>query len=386
MASKKTAAAMAAAKTPQRKSGGATEKDKKTLSKIERLAFSALKTVEKGNNPALEIRTRSLSNVAFNEKKRIIELGDKTQSREFFNTSMARKFMQTFLIANGCKTLIHEDKTISIRQMFYMTKHTIKGTGENTFEDQGESDPIIEDLEVGIDALREELHLFANRRGLMVGKLVVNDGGDQIDLTKMGRGGWGIPSICEDDDLKFVRTDAEFILSVEKQAVFHRLNEDRFWEKHKCILMTTEGQAARGARRLLQRMSTELKLPIYVLVDNDPWGLYIYSVLKQGSINLAYESMRMAVPNIRFLGMSSMDYKKFTLDPAVQIKLSKEDIARAEQMKAYPWFKEKRWQKEIDELLKNGFKMEVDGLLTKSISFITEEYIPKKLRDKDYLQ
>jgi hypothetical protein len=33
-----------------------------------------------------------------------------------------------------------------------------------------------------------------------------------------------------------------------------------------------------------------------VLVDNDPWGLYIYSVLKQGSINLAYESMRMAVP------------------------------------------------------------------------------------------
>lgn len=384
MATKKAAAA-SASKAASKKAVN-TEKDKKTLSKIERLAFNSLKTVEKGNNPALEIRTRSLSNVSFNEKKRIIELGDKTQSREFFNTAMARKFMQTFLVANGCKTLIHEGKTISIRQMFYMTKHTIKGTHENTFEDQSESDPIIEDLEVGIDALREELHLFANRRGLVVGKLVVNDGGDQIDLTKMGRGGWGIPSICEDDELKFVRTDAEFILLVEKQAVFHRLNEDRFWEKNKCILMTSEGQAARGARRLLQRMASELKLPIYVLVDNDPWGLYIYSVLKQGSINLAYESMRMAVPNIRFLGMSSLDYKKFTLDPAVQIKLSKEDITRAEQMKAYPWFKDKKWQREIDELLKNGFKMEVDGLLTKSISFITEEYIPKKLRDKDYLQ
>jgi len=384
MATKKAAAAPAK-KAASKKAVG-TEKDQKTLTKIERLAFNSLKTVEKGNNPALEIRTRSLSNVSFNEKKRIIELGDKTQSREFFNTAMARKFMQTFLVANGCKTLIHEGKTISIRQMFYMTKHTIKGTHENTFEDQSESDPIIEDLEVGIDALREELHLFANRRGLVVGKLTVNDGGDQIDLTKMGRGGWGIPSICEDDDLKFVRTDADFILLVEKQAVFHRLNEDRFWEKHKCILMTSEGQAARGARRLLQRMSSELKLPIYVLVDNDPWGLYIYSVLKQGSINLAYESMRMAVPNIRFMGMSSLDYKKFTLDPAVQIKLSKEDITRAEQMKAYPWFKDKKWQREIDELLKNGFKMEVDGLLTKSISFITEEYIPKKLRDKDYLQ
>jgi DNA topoisomerase-6 subunit A len=386
MAAKKTAAPKKSAAATTRTRAIDNEKDKKTLARIARLAESALKTVGKGDNPAFAIRTRSLSNVSFNEKKRIIELGDKTQSREFFNTAMARKFMQTFLIANGCRTLIHEGKTVSIRQMFYMTKHTIRGTQENTFEDQNESDPIIEDLEVGIDALREELHLFANRRGLVVGKLVVNDAGDQIDLSRMGRGGWGIPSICEDDDLKFVRTDAEFILCVEKQAVFHRLNEDRFWEKHKCILMTSEGQAARGARRLLQRMAHELKLPIYVLVDNDPWGLYIYSVLKQGSINLAYESMRMAVPNIRFLGMSSFDYAKFKLDRAVQIKLTKEDIARAEQMRAYPWFKDKKWQKEIAEHLKNGFKMEVDGLLTKSISFITDEYIPKKLRDKDFLQ
>ena len=363
-----------------------TVKDEKTLTKIERLAQATLKTVSKGANPALEIRTRSLSNIAFNEKKRIIELGEKTQSREFFNTNMARKFMQTFLVANGCKALIEEGKTISIRQMFYMTKHTLKGTNENTFEDQSESDPIIEDLEVGIDALREELHLFANRRGLVVGSLVVNDAGDEIDLARMGRGGWGIPSICEDDNLKFVRTGADFILVVEKQAVWHRLNEDKFWQQHKCILMTSEGQAARGARRLLQRMATELKLPIYVLVDNDPWGLYIYSVLKQGSINLAYESMRMAVPNVRFLGMSAFDYAKFKLSNAVQIKLSKEDIARAEQMKAYPWFKDKKWQREIQMTIDQGFKMEVDSLLTKYVSFITEEYIPKKLRDKDYLQ
>ena len=172
---------------------------------------------------------------------------------------------------------------------------------------------------------------------------------------------------------------------LEKQAIFHRLNEDRFWEKNQCILLTSEGQAARGARRLLQRMATELKLPIYVLVDNDPWGLYIYSVLKQGSINLAFESMRLAVPNVRFLGMSSYDYDKFKLTPAATIKLSKEDITRAEQMRAYPWFKEKRWQREIDKLLSNGFKMEVDALLTKSISFITEEYIPRKLRENDWI-
>jgi DNA topoisomerase VI subunit A len=376
------AAKKSAADTKKKKS----DRDAATLSKIEKLARSVLSEATRGRNPAVEIRTRALSNVSFNERKKIIELGDKTQSREFFNTAMVRKFMQTMLIASKCKTLIDEGKTVSIRQMYYMSKHTLPHSTENTFEDQNESDPIIEDLEVGIDALREELHLFATRKGSVVGQLVIEDAGDRIDLARMGRGGWSVPSICEPDVIKFVQSKAEFLLYVEKDAVFTRLNEDGFWKKHNCILMTTGGQSTRGARRLLQRMSLELKLPIYVLVDNDPWGLYIYSVLKQGSIALAYESMRMAVPNVRFLGMSSFDYVKYKLTSAVQIKLKKEDVARAEQMKAYPWFKDKKWQREIQALLDNGFKMELDGFLTKSISFITDEYIPKKLRDRDFLQ
>src|ERR1019366_3883753 len=349
----------------QRASQKKSAVDANTLSKIEKLARQTLGEATKGNNPALDIRTRTLSNVSFNEKKKIIELGDRTQSREFFNTGMVRKFMQTMLVASKCKNLIYEGKTVSIRQMYYLSKHNLPGSNENTFEDQNESDPIIEDLEVGIDALREELHLFA---------------------TRMGRGGWSIPSIVEPEVLKFVEYKADFILFVEKDAVFTRLNEDGFWRKNNCILMTSMGQATRGARRLLQRISQELKIPIYVLVDNDPWGLYIYSVLKQGSINLAYESMRMAVPGVRFLGMGAFDYDKFKRTPGGQIKLKQEDVTRAEQMKAYPWFKDKKWQREIQGLLDNKFKMEVDGFLTKSISFITEEYIPKKLRDKDYLQ
>jgi hypothetical protein len=40
---------------------------------------------------------------------------------------------------------------------------------------------------------------------------------------------------------------------------------------------------------------------MYVLVDNDPWGYYIYSVLKQGPINLAFESERMAIPKAKFI-------------------------------------------------------------------------------------
>ncbi len=187
---------MAAAKKAAKKAHDAPKKsdrDAVTMTKIEKLARNVLGEVTKGHNPAMEIRTRTLSNVAFNEKKKIIELGNRAQSREFFNTAMARKFMQTILVAKGCKTLLDEGKTASIRQMYYVSKHTLPGSNENTFEEQSESDPVIEDLEVTLDALREELHLFANKRGLIVGKLSVNDSGDTIDLSRMGSGGWGIP-------------------------------------------------------------------------------------------------------------------------------------------------------------------------------------------------
>src|SRR5580704_13338379 len=217
---------------PTSSSASVSDKDKKTLASIQKLAASVVRTVAQGNNPAMSIRIRALSNVSFNEKKRMIELGQKAQSREFFNTSMARKFMQTCLIADGCRTLNDTGKTVSIRQMYYMSKHGIRGSNENTFEDQDESDPIIEDLEVGIDALREELHLFANRKGIVVGKLTVWDSGDTIDLSRMGSGGWGIPSICEPDRVRFTKNEAEFVLLVEKQAVWHRLREDGFWKKH----------------------------------------------------------------------------------------------------------------------------------------------------------
>ncbi len=362
------------------------ERAKKTLAKLQKMATRAVAEVKAGENPSLSIPVRALSNVSFNEKKKLIELGDRAQSREFFNKSMAKKFMQTFLVAGAVKELLDVGKTTSIRDLFYMTKHTIKGSRENTFDEQSESDPVIEDLEVSIDALREELHLFANPKGKLVGPVVLNDSGDEIDLSRMGSGGYAIPSIVEDPIIKFIRSSAEFVLVVEKDAVWARLNEDKYWRSAKCILMSTGGQGARGARRMLQRFATELKLPVYCLVDNDPWGLYIYSVLKQGSISLAYESMRLALPRARFIGMSTFDFAKYKFDDSVKIQLEKDDISRAKQMLAYPWFQAKHWQREINAMVEAGFKMEIEALSNKGISFVTEEYIPKKLRDREWLE
>jgi len=360
--------------------------DKKTVQKIDKLAEAVLRTVKGGQNPFLEIPIRALSNVSFNTRKRLIELGKQRQKRYFFNVSMAKKFMQTFLVSDACKELVESGKTTSIRDLYYITKHTIGETKQNTFEEQDESDPIIEDLEVALDALREELHLFASRKGTMVGPITIRDSGDTIDLRRMGSGGWGVPSIVEGNVIEFVKHEAKYVLLVEKDAVWSRFNEDKYWKRENAIIVHGGGQPPRGVRRLVQRLHQELKLPVYVLVDNDPWGFYIYSVMKQGSINLAYESMRMAVPDARFVGLSSFDKDKYKLPSNVAIKMDDGDVSRAKQMLAYPWFEAKQWQREIQEMVRSGVKFELEALSRRGISFITEEYLPRKLRDRDWLE
>ncbi len=364
-----------------------SSKDKKTLGGLrQKLAGEVARFAERSRAPHLDVPSRSLSNVRFNQSKKIIEMGSSTSTRELFNLSQAKAYMQTLLVGSGCRQLIDQGKTTSIRGLFYLLKHTIEGTSEETFSDQDECDPIIEDVEVMLDALREELHVYASNVGNLAGPLTLLDNGDTIDCTRMGSAGYSIPSIVEPDVIEFVKCDAKFILHVEKDTVWRRFHEDRFWQKHKCLLSHGKGQPPRGVRRLLNRLHNELGLPIYCVLDNDPWGYYIYSVLKQGSINLAYESTRMAIPEARFLGLRSSDYERCKLTPSVQIKLNEQDIKRAKQIAGYPWFeKKKAWQKEIEQMLKNGFKLEVESLISKDISYVTEEYVPQRLEEQDFL-
>ena len=94
----------------------------------------------------------------------------------------------------------------------------------------------------------------------------------------------------------------------------------------------------------------------------------------------------MAIPEARYLGLRSRDYERVQLTESVQIKLNEQDIKRANQIKKYPWFeKKKAWQKEIDLMLSNGFKLEVESLISKDISYVTETYVPERLEEGDFL-
>jgi len=386
MAKKKTVRRKAAPTKRSTMKVKLSPRDKKTIGRLTDLADGVVTAAGRRRDPHVDIPARSLSNVRYNRTKKFIEMGRNTNRRQLFNLSQAKSFMQTMLVASGATQLIEQGKTTSIRGLFYLLKHTIEGTKEETFNDQSECDPVIEDVEVLLNSLREELHLYAQKRGDMVGDITLVDSGDVIDCSRMGSGGYGIPSIVEPEVIQFKKSNARFVLHVEKDTVWQRFNEDKFWRKHRCILTHGAGQPPRGVRRMLFRLHNELKLPVYCLLDNDPWGYYIYSVIKQGSINLAFESKRMAIPAARFLGLRSVDFERCGLSDSVKIDLNETDRKRARQIAGYPWFAHKKpWQKEIKKLLDNGFKLEVEALISRDISYVTEAYTPDRLKNKDWL-
>ena len=165
-------------------------RDKATLGKIVTLADGVATSAFKRKDICVDIPMRTRSNTNWNKRRGILEMGDATAARELFNLNQAKQFMQTMLHASTIKDLINADKSSSLRGVFYKAKHTVAGTKENTFDTQDESDPILEDLEVALGALREELHIFADNRGSMVGNITVVDKGDEINCRRMGSGGY----------------------------------------------------------------------------------------------------------------------------------------------------------------------------------------------------
>ncbi len=351
--------------------------------KIAEMGKMLVADVEKSKNPSLDVPVRALSNVSFDQKNKTLKLGMKSAKRFFFNVGHIKKFVQTLEAAKIAKTLLDVGKHASLRDVYYMAKRTIPGTKINIVDEQKETDKAIEDLELVTELSREQLNMNANKMGSVAGRVVIEDKGDVIDWGRLGSGGWSIPSNVE--EIKFRKVTGKYVIYMEKAAVWERLHEDKFWDRNDCIIMSSQGQTTRGIRRLLQRLHTEHKLPVYVLTDNDPYGLYIYSVIKFGSISLAHMASELAIPDVKFLGITCDDILKYDLQKHF-IKMKDIDFARLKQISEYAWFKNsKHWQRQFRMMKSNKAKVEIQALSSRGITFISDTYLPEKIRKKDFI-
>jgi DNA topoisomerase-6 subunit A len=344
--------------------------------------------IKAGDGPTFETILRTKSNTLFDESAGCLRTGDKKETRKFLSMAQARTFMQTVAVASRTRQFLKENLHTSIRGLFYQLKFSLgEDIDEDLFTEQSESNGLIEDLEVALKIKREDLNLTTDRKGFVAGPMTILDrfGGDEtlIDLEKQGRSGWSIPSDV-DNGMEIKSLDADYVLVVEKDALWQRLNEDKFWKKENCLLVTPKGQSTRGTRRLLRKLADK-KLPVYCLMDCDAWGWYIYWTIKTGSMNLAYLGRDFAVPEARFLGVTMKDIREFDFLQKLTIKAKDVDVKRAEEMLGYPWInRHKEWVGELKEVIKTRKKIEQDALQGQRLTFVGE-YINKKIKDKEWL-
>lgn len=368
--------------------GSAKEKDIEVVKKLENLGLDMLRQVDEETTPTFSTSLRSKGNIIYDQGVGYLRLGDKVEERKFVNVGQARKFMQTVAIASKCKKFLKEDAHTSIRGLYYQLKFSLgENLDEELFSEQSESNPLVEDLEVALHVKREDLNLNTDRKGVVAGPLTLRDkfGGseDIIDCTKQGRSGWMIPSDV-DNGMDLVDVDADYVLVVEKDAMWQRLNEDKFWKKENCILITPKGQASRGCRRLIRRLASK-KLPVYCFTDCDAWGWYIYWAIKTGSMNLAYLGNDIATPEARFVGVTMRDIKDYEFLGQLTINAKEVDIKRAEEMLSYEWIqRHKDWVEELKTVLKTKKKIEQDALQGPRLSFVGD-YLREKIEKKKFL-
>ena len=351
------------------------------IEQIKGNARDVYKKVMDGRKPTMSTPIRSLSNVKYAAKKGHFEIQGKTKSRTL-TVGTVKTFAQTLKMMALSKELIETEDMATKREAYYISKNW----GKAGFDEQPESDTIMDDIEAMFGVNREQLKFVPEEKGGDVaGRLFVIDRDAagrllKIDCTKFGSGAYSIP--VEVEELKF-ESKAKFILAIETAGMFQRLVKYDYWDKTNCILVSMGGVPTRACRRFIRRLSDTLKIPVYAFVDGDPYGYFnIYRTLKVGSGNAAHLNEYFCVPKASFLGVTPQDIKDYQL-PTHPLK--EVDIKRAKDaLRNDPFVKHHNpWQAAINQMLKMGVRVEQQAFAKHGLDFVVNEYLPAKLKHTD---
>jgi len=358
------------------------KKHPKMTKKIQTEASSIHRRILSGKKPSMKFPIRSLSNVRYRPKVGYLELKGRKKERTL-TVGTVKTFAQALRMMALSKELVESDDMATKREAYYVSKNW----GKARFNEQPESDTVIDDVEALFSVNREQLGFIPEEKGGDVaGRLVVIDSDRdtgktlRIDCTKFGSGAYSIPITVEDLDFE---TKAKFVLAIETAGMFQRLVKHNYWKKANCILISMGGVPTRACRRFIRRLSDKKKIPVYVFVDCAPYGIgNIYRTLKVGSGNAAHINEFFCVPRARFLGITPDDIEKYKL-PTHPMK--EVDVKRAKDaLKNDPFvLHHKPWQRAFNKLVSMGVRAEQQALAKWGLNYVIDTYLPEKLKHTD---
>jgi len=343
---------------------------------IEALFVAAAESIARGESFKFDVPSRSASNQAYVKELDRIVLRANTSERSFANVGQVRKTA----IMTRVFSLVHE----VVLKGIHVTKRDLFYTDVKLFKKQEESDAVLDDAACTIGCPRSCLNVVAADKGLVVGRIQFREDGDPIDCTRMGVTGKAIPAYI--DKITDIRSDAEFILLVEKDAAYNRLAEDRFYNQFPCILITGKGQPDVATRMFLSRIKKELKIPVLAFVDSDPYGLKILSVYMSGSKAMSYDAASLTTPDIKWLGLRPSDLDAYNLPEQCRLPMTPADMEMGRKLLTEEFvLKNKAWCRELERMLATKQKAEIQALSSFGFQFVSKVYLPRKLRQGDWI-
>jgi DNA topoisomerase-6 subunit A len=302
-----------------------------------KLAEKMLSDLERSKRPVLEAVKTSLDNSFYNSKVGYLTPGDKRVRTEL-NVSSVQKLARVVFMLEILLRNLDIGSVNTKRELYYICKGLIKGDSHLKpldFEDQIESDAIIDFIGDLLQVYREELNCFANDRGGQTysQQLVVNEtmpDGEKatIDLSTLGTAPFQPKNRPQALRLK-TRKKVDFCLVIESEGTAGTLQSMGFTKRNNCILMGAQGVPSNGVRGWCKLIQEELDVPMYFFGDLDAYTLQnIFRTLKAGSAASLIRNADFSAPNVKFLGVLPEDVKKYDL-PFYRVKESDPVEARA---------------------------------------------------------
>jgi DNA topoisomerase-6 subunit A len=301
------------------------------------LAERMLSDLEKSKRPVLEAVKTSLDNSYYNPKVGYLQAGDKRVRTEL-NVSSVQKLARVVFMLEILLRNLDIGSVNTKRELYYISKGLIKGNPRLKpldFEDQPESDSIIDFIGDMLQVYREELNCFANDRGgqtysqQLVVTETMNDGEKAtIDLSTLGTAPFQPKNKPQSLKLK-VKKKIDFCLVIESEGTANTLQSMGFTKRNNCILMGAQGVPSNGVRGWSKLIEEELDVPMYFFGDLDAYTLQnIFRTLKAGSAASLIRNADFSAPKVKFLGVLPEDVKKYDL-PYYKVRESDPAEARA---------------------------------------------------------
>ncbi|KAA8520873.1 hypothetical protein F0562_011546 [Nyssa sinensis] len=299
-------------------------------------------------------------------------------TRSLMRENTAKAFIRVWKVMEMCYQILVQEKRVTQRELFYK----LLCTSPDYFTSQLQVNRTIQDVVALLMCSRFSLGIMASSRGAVAGRLLLQEPNQEVvDCCACGSSGYAISGNLNLLEKLVMKTDARYIIVVEKHAIFQRLAEDCIFNQIPSILITAKGYPDIATRFLLHQFSKAFpELPILGLFDWNPAGLAVLCTFKFGSIGMGLEAYRYAC-NIKWLGLRRDDLHLMPEESLVPLK--PRDLQIAKSLVSSEILQD-NYKEEVATMVESGQRAEIEALYFHGYNFLGK-YIANKIVQANYI-